>query len=937
MLFSIAVSALGERLDMDIDDDGLIEIYDHHDLDDIRNHLDGSALYGSSVGCPITGCFGFELTRDIDLDTNFDGVVDSEDFYWRDGYGWAPIGAKHGTAFSATFNGNGHEIKNLFIDSAAVNIGFFGYANGATIINLGILANNTSVAGFSNVGIFAGEVENSIIRNSYSQGNVSGIDTVAGLIGTITNSEVLKCYSSASVVASSYAAGFISFVDSSQIVTSFSSGFLDTTNSSVALHIYRLDSDSSLKNSYSSSRYVGQIQNLSLVASGSVYSQNSYWAKSISSNNDSNERSFLGLDISTLKCVGDTDTTPSHVGCDANDSRVIFKEWNQANWNFGNSDQLPGILINGVVHRDSDGDGIVDQLDDYPVDWRLFKDSDFDGYPDHWNQYCDNECVKNSGFLIDQFPTLSAVHLDLDFDSLPDSWNSNCDLQCQSSSGLTLDAHLNDEDNDGVQNEEDHDDNGDGLVDADVQGNGLIEISTLEQLYQVNFNLDGTGRVLEDGGVVDSSGCPRKLSDGRYIQVCNGYELIQDLDFDTNKNGIIDAEDEYSNIDEHGVLKGWDPIGSATGFYQADFNGNGFAIINLFINRPESENVGLFSAIKSSLVSGLAFLGSSTEIVGDSKVGALAGTLIEKNVIDGVFVRANLHGSSLVGGIAGYSKSGNVISNVLSSSNLSGEVSVAGIVGEAVNTGIKNTLTAGRLTASSQLGGIVGHESQLIDTSALKIESSYWSWQSLQGEIITTGILSDSYYGYRLVLLQLAGHNYYIEDTYGDGHSIFRGWPIDPEDSIYWRFGTPYALPSLVLNGKAYSDSDGDTVIDNLDLLPLDFDNDRVQDFADGFPSISIAGFVDNDGDGIPFECDQSCIELGLEADEDDNEPFVNPLSYLLVEGDNGETGETLDDSENESSMGGVNNNVSGGGSLPAISIILYFLIGFRSKQKSSH
>jgi len=45
------------RTDFDIDNDGLIEIYDLDDLNDIRNHLTGDALYGQSVGCPQTGCY----------------------------------------------------------------------------------------------------------------------------------------------------------------------------------------------------------------------------------------------------------------------------------------------------------------------------------------------------------------------------------------------------------------------------------------------------------------------------------------------------------------------------------------------------------------------------------------------------------------------------------------------------------------------------------------------------------------------------------------------------------------------------------------------------------------------------------------------------------------------------------------------------------------
>ncbi|MFL0809066.1 MAG: hypothetical protein K6L76_01495 [Agarilytica sp.] len=76
LIFSLHSNAASGRAEYDLDDDGLIEIDDLGDLDEIRNHLDGTSLYGESTGCPVEGCVGFELTTDLDVDTNADGVVD---------------------------------------------------------------------------------------------------------------------------------------------------------------------------------------------------------------------------------------------------------------------------------------------------------------------------------------------------------------------------------------------------------------------------------------------------------------------------------------------------------------------------------------------------------------------------------------------------------------------------------------------------------------------------------------------------------------------------------------------------------------------------------------------------------------------------------------------------------------------------------------------
>src|SRR5690606_1988647 len=123
--------------------------------------------------------------------------------------------------------------------------------------------------------------------------------------------------------------------------------------------------------------------------------------------------------------------------------------------------------------------------DKFPSNRAAAFDYDNDGYPDRWTIGCDQACRDASGFVIDQFPHNSAAHLDTDFDGLPDAWNASCDLACQAASGLTLDLYLNDNDNDGIVNALDED-----TVDKD--GDGLIEIATLEALNAIRFNLAGT-------------------------------------------------------------------------------------------------------------------------------------------------------------------------------------------------------------------------------------------------------------------------------------------------------------------------------------------------------------------------------------------------------------------------------------------------------------
>lgn len=130
-----------ERIDYDLDDDGLIEIEDLHDFDEIRNNftlrgegefsfkeIHGTHLYGSNAGCPEAGCQGYELVNDLNFDSNNNGQFDSADQFWNEGKGWDPIGSFF-IKFNTEFNGNGHSLFNLTMNRPGETfMGLFAYA-----------------------------------------------------------------------------------------------------------------------------------------------------------------------------------------------------------------------------------------------------------------------------------------------------------------------------------------------------------------------------------------------------------------------------------------------------------------------------------------------------------------------------------------------------------------------------------------------------------------------------------------------------------------------------------------------------------------------------------------------------------------------------------------------------------------------------------------
>lgn len=296
LLLLLAVAqpaAAAESIDYDTDDDGLIEIRNLAQLDAVRWDLNGDgqpdpavvafeaaaawqikSYYGvawpkkyaenfpnaaSGMGCPDTGCKGYELEANLDFDSNGDGKVTADDHngaYWGysfspQGYqnaGWWPIGwwpyrfsrdhaSGYGKAYTyrAVFEGNGHTIDNLFINrdgrlgggpggfqTTPNNVGLFYAVDGGSgkrvvIRNVGLTNVSITVTDKEfdlKIGSLAGSFcgAESEIVNVFATGKISqlpeedsqggGTSYVGGLVGSLCRgARIVTSYSSASVDA----------------------------------------------------------------------------------------------------------------------------------------------------------------------------------------------------------------------------------------------------------------------------------------------------------------------------------------------------------------------------------------------------------------------------------------------------------------------------------------------------------------------------------------------------------------------------------------------------------------------------------------------------------------------------------------------------------------------------------------------------------------
>ena len=285
--------------------------------------------------------------------------------------------------------------------------------------------------------------------------------------------------------------------------------------------------------------------------------------------------------------------------------------------------------------------------------------------------------------------------------------------------------------------------------DVDRDNDGLIEISTLEELDAMRHNLLGTSHKETAEVKGTNVGC---FMDDAPSQ-CIGYELAANLDFDDDASYSIIANKVIWT-----TTPTWHPIGSADEPFNAIFDGNGYAISNLKIDH-HSRHIGLFAKTgRQSLITNVALL--DVDIVGREVadiaddvrivVGGLVGDnegMIKHSFVDGMIEQilvndrleemksvagggiAGMNSGSIehsrafgivkgifrMGGLVGQNNSGGAIKHSYAANNTMGTRSIGGLVG--VNSMVVGSVTtasiicshaSGKVTGADNVGGLVG-------------------------------------------------------------------------------------------------------------------------------------------------------------------------------------------------------------------------------------
>jgi hypothetical protein len=173
--------------------------------------------------------------------------------------------------------------------------------------------------------------------------------------------------------------------------------------------------------------------------------------------------------------------------------------------------------------------------------------------------------------------------------------------------------------------------------------------------------------------------------------------------------------------------RGWEPIGTSDDGFTGSFDGQGYEIRDLFINRPDQDYVGLFTHISwirsienVGVVENMGMV--EADVTGSSQVGALAGH--NAGIVNNSYCSGSVSGYERVGGLVGWNQA--TLSNSYSGCSVNGSTRVGGLTGDNwyYRGIVTNSYSTGSVTGSTQIGGLVGYSTATVSNSFWDIETS---------------------------------------------------------------------------------------------------------------------------------------------------------------------------------------------------------------------
>ncbi len=238
---------------------------------------------------------------------------------------------------------------------------------------------------------------------------------------------------------------------------------------------------------------------------------------------------------------------------------------------------------------------------------------------------------------------------------------------------------------------------------------------------------------LGDGTVAN----PYLISDIHELQAMKfapsaNYRLINDIDA-----GITNPF--HPDFDQGGFTPmGYEPILDLSG----SFNGAGFTVSNLFVNRPSSNFVGLIGSATNCTIDSVNVV--SCDLTGKYSVGGIVGQSDDNVSVSYCSVSGIVKGLGSLGGIVGSNMYDCAISRCYSTAKIEGDITrgsgIGGVVGKTEEShSISDCYSTGNISGYQDVGGIVG---DLYDSEPLM---NCYSTGSVSGRFAIGGAVGTNY------------------------------------------------------------------------------------------------------------------------------------------------------------------------------------------------
>ncbi len=696
----------------------------------------------------------YKLMKDLDFtsDSSYEsGAVNPDYIEGPETDGWEPVGS-FDNPFNGTFDGNKKTIGSLYISYANDFNGLFGFVSGGSIINTWL--ENVHVDGTMYSGGLVGGAENTTITGSFVEGRINGTFSAGGLAGGMESCEVSDSHAFCDVFSGFASGGLFGFGQNCTIRNSYSRG--RTGSGEVAGGIAGMFYEGSVLSCVAfnelvigdekSFRVVGLVEDDCLL------------------DNYANRAMIVnGLTTSSADS-----TTLS--GADL-DSMVATEELPLSRWDFKNVWEIKEGESFPTFREGAGEDSVPPEIGNCAASpgnevGEILLDAEMDenGSVYYVAATSGSTAPSADDIKVGQGFVASGNAPYFDYFTITDLVQN-----------AFYDIYIVAEDVDGLFSEVKA---LPGIKASAINyGSGTtgdpFKIYTIEDLARV-----GSGNMDQNANAWDS---------------WDSYELMNDLDFTSASSyGSGEVNPGYTAGTTTG---GWVPIGTET--FDGLFDGGGYSISHLLIDRPGSLYQGLFRCISGAEIKDVSLENASVE--GNASSGVLVGYAYNDSYITGCSSSGTVSGAGQTGGLVG-TLDGSAIFGSWSSVNVqaSGGYS-GGLVGYAtnmcgsINNVISDSYATGDVAAESFAGGLVGN----VDSGST-ISNCYAT-----GKVIVTSSHAGGLVGaiHLSMVVSCAAMGETVTESSSAGRVIG-----------YYSSGTisgNYANENMLVNGSVQSSADG--------------------------------------------------------------------------------------------------------------------------------